>query len=121
MFLFFLRKNFLTCQTWFSLSPDWVWTRSTPAGPGLPKFTQTWTGLDLGQCTTWCLTSFPWNPLKELNLKSGIGVFKNILVLKSLTDITSSGHALKNFMWEELICELGKPSIHPLQGTTKTE
>src|SRR5882724_3398992 len=53
----------------------------------------------------------PWNPLKEL-LKSCLCEFNNFPVLKSLTDISSSGHALKKFMWEELSCELGKPSIH---------
>jgi len=71
--------------------------------------------------STCCLTSFPWNPLKELNLKSGLCESNKIPVLKSLSDINSSGHALKKFMWEELTHELGKPSIHPLQGTTKTK
>jgi len=41
--------------------------------------------------STWHLTSFPWIPLKEFNLKSGICEFNNIPVLKSLT-----GH---NFQW----------------------
>jgi len=67
------------------------------------------------------MTSFQWIPLEELNLKSFLCEFNKIPVLMSLTDITSSGHALKMFMWEELTRELGKPSMHPLQGTTKTK
>src|SRR5882724_6857412 len=70
--------------------------------------------------STSCLTEFPWNPLKEL-LKSCLCKFNNFPGLKSLTDISSSGHALKNFMWQELTHELGKPSINPFQQTTKTK